>query len=109
MHAHTHTHTACNNNNNNNDKTTTTTTHARSDGGHGGLPLPHLHPDCACPSHICTGTGLTPATSAPGLRCGRYTCGRGVRKDVDKAYEWCSLAVAKGTAEASAYTIVGRC
>ena len=30
---------------------------------------PHLHLDCACRCHICTGTGphLGPATSAPGL------------------------------------------
>ena len=27
----------------------------------------HLHRDWARPSHICTGTGLTPPTSAPGL------------------------------------------
>ena len=27
---------------------------------------PHLHRDRACPCHICAGTGLTPATSAPG-------------------------------------------
>jgi hypothetical protein len=32
-----------------------------------GSPLPHLHRDWAHPCHICTGTGLTPATSAPGL------------------------------------------
>ncbi len=32
-----------------------------------GSPLPHLHRDWARPCHICTGTGLTPATSAPGL------------------------------------------
>jgi hypothetical protein len=30
-------------------------------------PLPHLHRDWAHPCHICIGTGLTPATSAPGL------------------------------------------
>ena len=30
-------------------------------------PLPHLHRDWVHPCHICTGTGLTPATSAPGL------------------------------------------
>ena len=30
-------------------------------------PLPHLHTDCACCCHICTGTALTPATSAPGF------------------------------------------
>jgi hypothetical protein len=29
--------------------------------------LPHLHRDWACPRHICTGTKLAPATSAPGL------------------------------------------
>ena len=29
---------------------------------------PHLHRDCAHPARICTGTGLTPATSAPGPR-----------------------------------------
>jgi hypothetical protein len=32
-----------------------------------GHVLPHLHRDCAHPCHICTGTGLTPATSALGL------------------------------------------
>jgi hypothetical protein len=39
-------------------------------------PLPHLHQDRAPPAHICTGTGLTPATSAPALggarRAGKY-------------------------------------
>ena len=30
-------------------------------------PLPHLHRDWAHPCHICAGTGLTPATSVPGL------------------------------------------
>ena len=30
-------------------------------------PLPHLHRDWARPCHICAGTGLTRATSAPGL------------------------------------------
>jgi hypothetical protein len=33
-----------------------------------GSPLPHLHRDWAHRCHICTGTELTPATSAPGLR-----------------------------------------
>ena len=32
-----------------------------------GSPRPHLRRDWAHPCHICTGTGLTPATSAPGL------------------------------------------
>jgi hypothetical protein len=32
-----------------------------------GLPLPHPHRDWAHLCHIRTGTGLTPATSAPGL------------------------------------------
>ena len=32
-----------------------------------GPPTPHLHRDCAHPAHICTGTALTPVTSAPGL------------------------------------------
>jgi hypothetical protein len=32
-----------------------------------GSPLPHLRRDWAHPCHICAGTGLTPATSAPGL------------------------------------------
>ena len=41
-----------------------TTSSSRS----GGAPLPHLHRDCAHPRHICTGTGLTLPTSAPGLR-----------------------------------------
>jgi hypothetical protein len=31
------------------------------------LALPHLHRDWAHPCHICTGTGLAPVTSAPGL------------------------------------------
>jgi hypothetical protein len=30
-------------------------------------PVPHLSQDLAHPCHICTGTWLTPATSAPGL------------------------------------------
>jgi hypothetical protein len=30
-------------------------------------PLPRLHQDWAHPCHICTKTGLTPPTSAPGL------------------------------------------
>ena len=29
--------------------------------------MPHLHRDWTHPCHICTGTGLAPATSAPGL------------------------------------------
>jgi hypothetical protein len=33
-----------------------------------GSPLPHLHRDWAHPCHICAGTGLTAATSAPGLQ-----------------------------------------
>ena len=33
-----------------------------------GLSRPHLHRDWAHPSHICTGTGLAPPTSAPGPR-----------------------------------------
>jgi hypothetical protein len=33
-----------------------------------GSPLPRLRRDCARRYHICTGTALTPATSAPGLR-----------------------------------------
>ena len=32
-----------------------------------GSPRPHLHRDRAHPGHICTGTGLAAATSAPGL------------------------------------------
>ena len=32
-----------------------------------GSTRPHLHRDWAHPGHICTGIGLTPATSAPGL------------------------------------------
>ena len=31
-----------------------------------GSPLPHLRRDWAHPCHICAGTGLSPATSAPG-------------------------------------------
>jgi hypothetical protein len=37
-----------------------------------GSPLPHLHRDWAHPCHICTGTGLTPATSAPALGGGEF-------------------------------------
>jgi hypothetical protein len=33
-----------------------------------GSPLSHLHRDCAHRCHICTGTALIAATSAPGLR-----------------------------------------
>ena len=33
----------------------------------GQVALPHLHRDCAHPCHIYAGTGLTAATSAPGL------------------------------------------
>jgi hypothetical protein len=33
-----------------------------------GSPRPHLHRDSALPCHICTATGLAPATSAPGTR-----------------------------------------
>ena len=33
-----------------------------------GSPLPHLHRDSAHSCHICARTGLTCATSAPGLR-----------------------------------------
>jgi hypothetical protein len=40
-------------------------------------PLPHLRQDCAHPSHICTGTGLTPAASAPGLGSTRPHLRRG--------------------------------
>ncbi len=32
-----------------------------------GASRPHLHQDWAHPAHICTGTGLTPPTSAPEL------------------------------------------
>ena len=32
-----------------------------------GAPVPHLHRDWAHPCHICTGTWLAHATSAPGL------------------------------------------
>ena len=32
-----------------------------------GSPLPHLHRDWPRSCHICAGTGLAPATSAPGL------------------------------------------
>jgi hypothetical protein len=35
-------------------------------------PAPRLHWDWAHPCRICTGTGLTPAASAPGLRYDRY-------------------------------------
>ncbi len=37
-------------------------------------PLPHLFRDSAHPCHICTGTGLTPPTSAPGLGRTPPTC-----------------------------------
>ena len=40
---------------------------------------PHLHRDCAQPSHICTGTALSPATSAPGLRSVRPHLRRSLR------------------------------
>ncbi len=40
-----------------------------------GPPRPHLHRDWAHPRHICTGTGPTPATSAPGL--GSQVWGKG--------------------------------
>jgi hypothetical protein len=40
---------------------------ARGNGMACGSPLPHLHRDWAHPFPICTGTGLTPSTSAPGL------------------------------------------
>ena len=36
-------------------------------------PRPHLHRDWTHPLHICIGTGLTRATSAPGLRPTRAT------------------------------------
>ena len=36
-----------------------------------GSPLPHLRWDWAHPCHICTGTGHTVATSAPGLDIAR--------------------------------------
>ena len=36
--------------------------------------LPHLHPDWARACHNCTGTGLAPATSAPGLCHHSFTC-----------------------------------
>ena len=36
-----------------------------------GSTLPHLRRDGARPCHICAGTGLTPATSAPGLGSSR--------------------------------------
>jgi hypothetical protein len=35
--------------------------------------MPHLRWDWAHPAHICAGTGLTPPTSAPGLRV--HLCG----------------------------------
>ncbi len=34
--------------------------------GDWGSPRPHPHRDWGSPGHICTGTGLTPSTSAPG-------------------------------------------
>ncbi len=37
------------------------------DAGRNEGPLARLHRDWAHPRHICAGTGLTPATSAPGL------------------------------------------
>jgi hypothetical protein len=42
-----------------------------------GSPPPHLHRDWArptAPCHICTGTGLTASTSAPGLGSLRHIC-----------------------------------
>ncbi len=38
-----------------------------SERAHSSDLCPHLHQDWAHPSHICTGTGPTPPTSAPGL------------------------------------------
>jgi hypothetical protein len=40
-----------------------------------GSPLPHLRRDWARPCHICAGTGLTPATSAPGQERSCAGCG----------------------------------
>ncbi len=40
------------------------------------LDLPPDRADWAYPCHICAGTGLTPATSAPGLRSPCHTCTR---------------------------------
>ena len=37
-------------------------------------PQPHLHRDSAHPCHICTGTRLTAATSAPGLGFAGLMC-----------------------------------
>jgi hypothetical protein len=48
-----------------------------------GSPLPHLHRDWAHPCHICTGTGLTPATSAPGL--GRFVQGASTARCLRRA------------------------
>jgi hypothetical protein len=44
---------------------------------------PHLRRDWTRPFHTCDGTGLTAATSAPGLGCPRTTVSRGT--DIDCA------------------------
>ena len=41
-----------------------------------GSPRPHLHSEWAHACHICTGTGRTPAASAPGLRIVSGSIGR---------------------------------
>jgi hypothetical protein len=43
-----------------------------------GSPLPHLHRDLARCCHTCAESGLTPATSAPGLSCRRVTSASGL-------------------------------
>jgi hypothetical protein len=47
--------------------------------------LPHLRRDWAHPCHICAGTGLTPATSAPGLGHTTATALRTAAKDARQA------------------------
>ena len=57
--------------------------HLRRDWAH---PGPHLHRDRAHPGHICAETGLTPATSAPGLGSPR----RPLLLDRARAYRICA-------------------
>ena len=57
--------------------------------------VPHLHRDLAHRCHICAGTGLAPATSAPGL-------GSRLATSVQFRTRESSLPIAAATAEASA-------
>ncbi len=42
------------------------------------LLLPHLHRDCACSCHICTGTGLAPASAIASLGRSHRSILRGI-------------------------------